>query len=252
MASEEAVGPEPAHLTSTGVTGGGEAPAALLVPNTVVWADATQDVAGPESLYPEELESITKAVDKRRREFTTVRVCARRAMATLGLAPVPVLRSKRGEPRWPDGVVGSMTHCDGYRAAALARAGDVRSIGIDAEPNDVLPDGVLSAVALPTEETWARRAAGRDRGGVRVHGDRLLFSAKESVFKTWYPLTGLELGFDEAEITFAESEAHAGSGTFAARLSPATGVPAGVPSTFDGRWTAHRGLVITAIVLPRE
>ncbi len=31
--------------------------------------------------------------------------------------------------------------------------------------------------------------------------DRLLFSAKESVYKAWFPLTGRWLGFEEAAIT---------------------------------------------------
>ena len=62
-------------------------------------------------LYPGEAELVARAVDKRRREFCTVRHCARQALRQLGLPPAPVLRGERGEPRWPAGVVGSMTHC---------------------------------------------------------------------------------------------------------------------------------------------
>ena len=93
-------------------------------------------------LFPEEEAVIAKAVDKGRREFSTVRHCARLALATLGLPRSPLLPWERGAPQWPVGVVGSMTHCAGYRAAAVARARDVVTIGIDAEPHAVLPDGV--------------------------------------------------------------------------------------------------------------
>ena len=80
-------------------------------------------------LYPGEAELIARAVDKRRREFRTVRHCARQALRQLGLPPAPVLRGERGEPRWPAGVVGSMTHCAGYRAAAVAHSCDFSALG---------------------------------------------------------------------------------------------------------------------------
>ena len=68
------------------------------------------------------------------------------------------------EPLWPAGVVGSITHCDGYRAAAVARATDLATVGIDAEPHEPLPDGVLAAIALPAEPPRAARARRPTRG----------------------------------------------------------------------------------------
>ena len=67
------------------------------------------------------------------------------------LPPVPILKGDKGEPCWPDGVVGSLTHCTGYRGAVVGRSAAVRSVGIDAEPHDVLPDGVLDAITLDEE-----------------------------------------------------------------------------------------------------
>lgn len=113
------------------------------------------------------------------------------------MAPQPVLPGERGAPRWPEGLVGSMTHCDGYRAAALVRATDLASLGIDAEPHTPLPDGILPSVSLPAERV---RLARLTAGQPAVHWDRLLFSAKESVYKTWFPLTGKWLDFEEADI----------------------------------------------------
>jgi 4'-phosphopantetheinyl transferase EntD len=100
---------------------------------------------------PPDLTPIAKSVAKRRNEFITVRYCARQALGELGVPPVPILKGDKGEPCWPDGVVGSLTHCTGYRGAAVGRHGAVRSVGIDAEPHDVLPKGVLDAISLPKE-----------------------------------------------------------------------------------------------------
>ena len=109
---------------------------------------------------------------------------------------MPILKGEKGEPCWPDGVVGSLTHCEGYRGAAVAPQGRVRSVGIDAEPHDVLPNGVLDAISLPGER------AGLDALPSGLHWDRILFCAKEATYKAWFPLTRRWLGFEDAHITF--------------------------------------------------
>ncbi|MER5550400.1 4'-phosphopantetheinyl transferase superfamily protein [Streptomyces sp. NPDC002793] len=214
-----------------------------LLPASVACADTFEKDAPAGSLYPEEARLVATSVERRRQEFAAVRVCARRAMAALGLPPSPVLRGHRGVPLWPEGTVGSMTHCDGYRAAALARASEVRAVGIDAEPNEPLPDGVWELISVPSER--ARVPAGAE--GSAVHWGRLLFSAKESVFKTWFPLTRIELDFDEADITFQADPGTVAEGTFTAELSRAA---PGMPSSYEGRWLVEGGFVVTAIVLP--
>src|SRR6202042_3673753 len=100
---------------------------------------------------PEEETLIAKRGAKGRNEFITVPYCARIALGELGLPPVPILKGDKGEPCWPDGVVGSLTHCTGYRGAVVGRREQVRSVGIDAEPHGVLPKGVLDAISLPAE-----------------------------------------------------------------------------------------------------
>ena len=100
---------------------------------------------------------------------------ARRAAAARSC---PASAAPRG---WPAGLTGSMTHCDGYCAAALVRAADLASLGIDAEPHGPLPEGVLARVALPAEAERLRRLAGDEprgplgpaavqRQGVRLQG----------------------------------------------------------------------------------
>ncbi|MFD4530160.1 4'-phosphopantetheinyl transferase [Streptomyces sp. NPDC058470] len=223
-----------------------------LLPESVVAVEGFgDDGAEGTMLYPEEQALLTRAVAKRRREFTAVRGCARRAMEKLGVAPAPILPGERGAPQWPAGVIGSMTHCEGYTAAAVARATDLASLGIDAEPHLVLPDGVLGAVALPAE---VARLGGLGARIPDIHWDRLLFSAKESVYKAWFPLTAKWLDFSEADIDiFVDPGAgvHALSGRLRAELLvPGPLVGGDRLGFFDGRWTVQRGLVATVITVP--
>jgi 4'-phosphopantetheinyl transferase EntD len=194
-------------------------------------------------LFPEEEAALGRAMDKRRREFTTARACARAALATLGLPPVPIVPGLRGAPQWPTGIVGSMTHCAGYRAAVVARVQDVLTLGLDAEPDDRLPEGVLDTIATADERAGLCALAS---AAPEPCWDRLLFSAKESVYKAWFPLTLRSLGFEEAAITINPAD-----GTFTARLLVPGPALAGRPLTeFAGRWLARRGLVLTAIAVP--
>jgi 4'-phosphopantetheinyl transferase EntD len=190
------------------------------------------------TLFPEERAAIRKAVVKRQREFATVRHCARKALAVLGIPPAPIVPGLRGAPQWPAGAVGSMTHCSGFRAAAVADSSQVRTIGIDAEPHERLPEGVLGMVARPEEAAMVD-----ELNAIRpdTHWDRLLFSAKEAVYKAWFPLTGEWLGFLDGSLAFSLD------GGFNARLLPQDAPVA----EFAGRWTAATGFLATAIVVPR-
>ena len=213
-----------------------------VLPAEAATAEAFDDPPGA-ALFPEEEAVIAKAVEKRRREFTTTRACARAALARLGLPPVPIVPGPRGAPRWPAGVVGSMTHCAGYRACAVARDQDLLTIGLDAEPHDQLPHGVLGAVSLAEEREHLAHLAATVPG---THWDRLLFSAKESVYKAWFPLTERWLGFADASVTIDPDR-----GTFTARLLIDGPELEGGPLTgFNGRWLVEAGLIITAIAVP--
>jgi 4'-phosphopantetheinyl transferase EntD len=223
-----------------------------ILPVVVACAEAFAD-APDVALFPEEGALLVRAVEKRRREFATGRYCARTALGALGVPPAPILRGEAGAPLWPPGIVGSITHCAGYRAAAVARACDVLTIGIDAEPDQSLTDAVLELVSLPAE-----RARLRDLGTAApgICWDRLLFSAKETVYKAWFPLARRWLGFADADITISGADGNAVNGndtvgTFEARLLVSAPVIGGVPLTgFTGRWLARDGVVLTAITVP--
>ena len=208
----------------------------------LVYAELFHDPPELEPM-PEERALIARSVETRRSEFVTARHCARMALEQLGIAPAAILKGEKGEPRWPDGVVGSLTHTRGYRGAVVGRSAVVRSVGIDAEPHDVLPDGVLNAISLPAErhEIGALPAD--------LHWDRILFCAKEATYKAWFQLTSRWLGFEDAHITF-EVDATGVTGSFVSRILIDPAARSGPPlSELAGRWSVADGLALTAIVL---
>ncbi|MBV9313804.1 MAG: 4'-phosphopantetheinyl transferase superfamily protein [Pseudonocardia sp.] len=212
-----------------------------LVPPSIATAEAFADVADSE-MFPAEAAIVARAVEKRRREFGTVRHCARQALAALNVTAGPLLPGKHREPLWPDGIVGSMTHCAGYRAAAVARSTDITGIGIDAEPNAPLPDGVLDSVSCARERELLAALPVDDKSP--VHWDRLLFCAKESTYKIWFPLTRRWLGFEDASVVLEPD------GSFSVRLIDRVLTVAGSTyRTLRGSWLVERELILTVITL---
>ncbi|HEY6551294.1 MAG TPA: 4'-phosphopantetheinyl transferase superfamily protein [Solirubrobacterales bacterium] len=204
---------------------------------------ATREDIVDQSLFAEEERALGQAVAKRRREFTTARACARAALDQLGEPPRAIPVGSRGAPAWPGGIVGSITHCDGYRACAVARSADIATIGVDAEPNAPLPAELLGDIAFPREQAQLAALALEEPG---VSWDRLLFSAKESVYKAWFPLAEAWLGFEDAALSIDRS-----AGTFSARLLVRGPKLAGREITgFSGRWLVRDRLVLTAIAVP--
>jgi 4'-phosphopantetheinyl transferase EntD len=191
-------------------------------------------------LLPEEERFIGHAVASRRAEFGTVRNLARACLAGLGFEPVPILPGVGGAPGWPVGVQGSMTHCAGYAAAAVTSSPRIVGIGIDAEPDAPLPDGVWELVATAAEQ---HRLSATEPDG--PYWDRLLFSAKEAIYKAWFPLVGDWLDHQDADIIF-----HPHQQTFTARLARNDLIINGHHThQLHGRWTRHHGILATAVAL---
>lgn len=212
----------------------------LLLPSSVVAVEAFDDLPG-EDPFPGEEDLIAKAVGKRRREFVTTRRCARTALRAFGYPDAPIRVGSRREPLWPTGMVGSLTHCAGYRAAAVARVVDVPLLGIDGEPNAPMPEGVIESIALPDEQEMLRRSAASHP---HIHWGRVLLSAKESVYKAWFPVTRRWLGLEDARVAIDVD-----AGTFAATLLvDGARLDGGAPlQGLTGRFCLRGGLIVTAV-----
>jgi len=218
-----------------------------ILPDGVVAAESVGELPATArfSLFPGEGDLLEATTSKRRAEFAVARSCGRRAMARLGLPPGPILRDTGGAPRWPAGVVGSINHCAGYRAASVGREAQVLSVGIDAEPHQPLRAGLLELITVAAERG---RLTARRRIEPSVCWDRLLFSAKESIFKAWFPLTSKWLDFGEVLVEFQP-----GTAVFTARLQgPAPEVDGATLAVLTGRWLVRDDLLMTAVTLSRK
>jgi 4'-phosphopantetheinyl transferase EntD len=189
-------------------------------------------------LFPEELAYIRGAVAARRSEYGTSRLCARRALAALGLPPVPLVPDGNGAPSWPTGIVGSISHTRNSCAVVVASNPPVRSLGLDIEPLRSLDAGVEKIILTP-RELWFLRAQ------PRAWQDALamcFFSAKEAYYKCQYLLTGAVLDFQDVEL-----DMHPESGRFEARaLRPQFPTCAG---RLGGRFVYSSGMVMCGVEL---
>ncbi|MCX6406230.1 MAG: 4'-phosphopantetheinyl transferase superfamily protein [Propionibacteriales bacterium] len=212
--------------------------ASLLPPEVVVHETRRTGAVGRawRLLAEEERREVPGAGERRRDDWATGRLLAHAALAELG-EDVPVLRrGERGEPLWPDGVVGSITHCDDYAACAAAHAADVSALGIDVEPSLPLPPGVLQVVATPEERRHLADLADQDGS---VPWDRLLFCAKEACYKVWFPVERRWLGFEDADVRLDPD------GSVEVTLGPVH--RASLPARLRGRWGARDGVVAAAM-----
>ncbi|WP_257161274.1 4'-phosphopantetheinyl transferase family protein [Corynebacterium cystitidis] len=195
---------------------------------------ASKDLANFEQLDPREQSLVSHSVDRRKAEFGDTRWCAHRALSELGVTDSPpILRGERGMPLWPSGFTGSMTHTDGFRAAVAAPIARVRSLGIDAESNSELAEGVLEQIARGGE---LEQLATLNHEIPGLNADMLLFCAKEAVYKAWFPMTLRWLGFEDAQIDLRSD------GSFLAYLLVR---PTPVPF-IEGRWAVRGNFIIAS------
>ena len=210
-------------------------------PCVVAKESSLQESGAP--LYPEELALMFGCVEKRQRELAASRRCARKALAVLGIEGFPLLPGPDRAPIWPPGVVGSITHTDGcpggYCGVAVAERRFSGGLGIDAEPNLPLPAELWPAIL---DEAERSDALATDEPGIHA---RLVFSAKETIYKALYPTLKRFLEFSDVHI-----EARRADGIFLARLvgQAASSVPDLGPMT--GHLVIDGDLIVTAIHLP--
>lgn len=156
----------------------------LISPFPSFVAFAAQSEARLDYLLPPEEAALLnpQAVAKRQLEFRLGRAAANKALSTLLKAsPDPVLQGIRGEPLWPRGVVGAISHSHRLAVAAVAWQTDCAGIGLDIEgPSRADLKKMAAKLFLPEELAWA--------GAAPLEIDsrlKLLFSAKESAYKAF-------------------------------------------------------------------
>jgi 4'-phosphopantetheinyl transferase EntD len=187
-------------------------------------------------LKPEE-ELVQGAARTRVEQFTAGRVCSRIALGRLGVAATtPIPRGEDRAPIWPAGFIGSISHTDSWCAAAVARSESVRSIGIDLESSAPLKQALWRRVCTPKERDWLQELSAPGLTG------KIVFSAKEAVYKCQYPISSQFLGFHAVEVELGEDSFRAVFQQEAGEFQ--------VGDVITGRYVVEEGLVATACELP--
>jgi len=156
-------------------------------------------------LLPEE-QAIAESFGspKRRAEFTLGRICAHGALSRFGLESEPILRNpETREPCWPDSICGSITHSEGFAAVAVGLKKEINGVGIDMESLSRSVDfKIRSHICVDSELEWLESLPTKQANRAL----RIIFSAKESIFKCIYPGTKTFLNFKDAAVSVNETE----------------------------------------------
>ena len=156
------------------------------------------------ALSPAERAGREKATLKVHRQSGSVRVLARQLLEKLGLPDAELPRLPNGAPKWPDGVAGSLAHDRDVAVAAVMSSDGASFVGIDVEPAEPLPPMVMETISTPGEQR---------RYSPDILESRVLFCAKEAVYKAFNSRTGQFLGFQDIEVDLAEQRAVLKDGT---------------------------------------
>lgn len=215
-----------------------------LYPDGVVVAELRGE-GDPSLLMPAESSHLGRAVAKRVKEFAAGRQCARRALAEFGMPHVPLEVAADRRPVWPAGVVGSITHTDGFCAAAVAEEPRFAALGIDTESARAVKPELRNAICRPAEIAWLETLLEADRTAAAT----LIFSAKEAFYKCQYPLTEQFLWFHDVEVQISGwGEAR---GEFAVSATKAIALAQLSPLPLRGQYLMHQQFTTTAMCLPR-
>ena len=158
-------------------------------------------------LYPAETQVVARAVPKRIGEFAAGRLCARRAMARFGVEEFALRAARDRQPLWPDKLVGSITHTQGFCAAVVGERAHFAGLGIDAERVDAVGSQLWPRICGAGELHWIASLPVQERGPAAA----LVFCGKEAFYKCQYPLTGEWLSFSDLRIVPLEWGAAQGS-----------------------------------------
>ena len=149
-----------------------------------------------DALHTSEREIVRNASKKRQLEFSTGRYCAKTVLSNLGVEHFPVLRNEQREPLWPEGFVGSISHCRDLCGAVVAKNSDLKAIGFDIENIKALKQDIVKLTCTSHERQWLTQQTIHSYDTLVI----LLFSLKEAVFKCVFPHQKIQLSFKDCEI----------------------------------------------------
>lgn len=132
---------------------------------------------------------------KRLLEFLGGRLCAERALFLLTGVSVGVPRAANGEPVWPPGLSGAISHTDAAAYAVVAPRPGGYGIGIDSEA--LIASCDLADVAALSCTEYERRTWLTPENALLA---TVIFSAKEAVYKALYGRVLRFIAFDEFEV----------------------------------------------------
>ena len=213
------------------------------LPDHVYFAQLNEDHADRYPLHANEKDLLgLRAAPVRRLSFQLGRAAARLAMAKLGVAESPIMRGDHGEPLWPEGVVGTISHGQGLGLAAVARKSLCGGIGMDLEALTEFP-GLADQVAFGADREWLDKVSPEERPRRTLQ----IFSAKESIYKAFFPRVGRYFGFEAVTVRGAP-----GSCALAAQFVETIDAAYPPTRTFDVECEWYDDLVLTTVVLPPE
>lgn len=197
--------------------------------------------ASPLDLFPSERVCIEHAAPKRAEEFAAGRLCARAALAVLGVEPGPLLRDENRAPLWPAGFTGSITHTDRYCLAVAGSSNRFAALGVDTERMDMMDPAVLPLILRAEELSTLEEVA----AGARPRIATVIFCAKEAFYKCQYALTRRWLGFDHVVVEVLED-------AFGLVVIDKSHGICRYGSRWLGRFRIEQGVVIAAVAAMRS
>jgi enterobactin synthetase component D len=181
-----------------------------------------------------------RAVRRRQLAFVAGRLCAERALTLAGVAVRrPLLRGKHGQPLWPPGWRGAISHTDDEAFAAVLPQTHASGLGIDAQPlikHDALAavltqcmgDAERQLIAEQPDPPWAAT---------------VLFAAKEAGFKAIYARVRRFVDFTEYQLSHLDET----EGRF--ELLPTVLTQPALPA-LEGWFKGQGGVVMASVALP--
>lgn len=210
-----------------------------LAPETLEAELAPADLSGAATINAE----------ARRLEYLRSRLVFRRISGWQG----PLERSVEGVIAWPRGSVGSVTHKDGHVGVALESSRDFLTVGIDAEDVSRMRAEFAPRLACDREMALLADLARRSSRPL-TSWLAVLFSFKEALFKSHFPLGRTMFYFLDAEIDQIAVD-DAGNGTIRARVLVPTSPMSPAGSVWQGSYRFHteadQQFVLTSAVVPQ-